>query len=356
VTYQDLFRQTEAAQRKLMQACEPGREVKLPERETRSSEIVVDIGYRSLPHFQGERLSLPTGKAIVVGIDVREWTRRSWPAQMVITSILNTCILKSRKVLRDAGVLARDEPLIAVPTGDGAHLVFIDKKEIGRRSEQWTADGDGDAEGRTKQYPAVPGAGEKGSNGDAGGRREQRRLDKDLLGRVLSFVFILNTLVTEYNHRRLSGGSQEEDPEDAGKLRILPIYPRFCLTWDDVLLCIDLNDRLNAVGRGMVTCARILASDHGNHFLVHTGLLHEAQKSGGLARIAKVSPVGDWDARLHITELPEQQVKSGSFRYADVFGHYSDAPLLRLLRSPSVTPQIFHIGSHDVQQVRGSKG
>ena len=106
----------------------------------------------------------------------------------------------------------------------------------------------------------------------------------------------------------------------------------------------DFNDALNCVGNGIVTCGRILSSDHGSHFLIDNELLRAIQTRGGLPSLCN----GRWEHRLHSALLHEQKVKTSRVRYADVFGFYTDTPLLVALNRINTPSTRHHIGSHDM--------
>ena len=97
----------------------------------------------------------------------------------------------------------------------------------------------------------------------------------------------------------------------------------------------------------MVTCARILSADHGNHFLMDYALLKDLERHGGLGNLCG----GQWGQRLHTALLDEVKVKSGKFRFADIFGFYHDGLLLHALRHLHQKPRTYHIGSHNVASI-----
>ncbi len=313
---EDLIEKARESGRDLMRAIEPGHYVRI------NGDGSFSIGFPTARNMFLKRSVLPRIEGITVGIDVREWTRRTSFGQLAIAGVLNACVATAVELLRKVAVLDPGEPIVTVPTGDGAYLVFDDGKGIKKEGGEAI-----DTEG----FPEA------------------------VIGKTLSFVLTLNTLISEYNMR----GRFEEDQPPVGGSRgqsfsILPIYVRFALTLDELLLCIDLNNGLGVVGPGVVSCTRILQTDQGNHMLLHDRLLHECDKYGGLTRITSTTSAGDWHPKFHVAELPEVQVKAGKFRYADVFGNYTDEPLLRLRGAASVKPAEYHIGSHDVVRLRGS--
>ncbi len=67
---------------------------------------------------------LPRVQAIVVGLDIREYSRRGPDQQFFLTLWLYSAIDKALRLLREAAFLPPEEPPIIVQTGDGAYLVF----------------------------------------------------------------------------------------------------------------------------------------------------------------------------------------------------------------------------------------
>ncbi len=296
----------------------------------------IQIGFRAMPGLERKIVELPVRWGVVAGLDIREWTKRNPSGQLIVAAIMNSCILHALRILQTEGLFTKEDPLLVVPTGDGAYVVFdagADEEESSKKEKE--------------ERKIVEELNEQSI------KERQERLQKlqqatedrlEAIQKALSFVLIVNAFFVEQNARGRSCAWGIQDEETS----VLPIYPRFALTLDRMLLCIDVKEKLNAIGPAMVTCGRILSSDHGNHFLVHDWLMHECDLYGGLARVASCAGLGDWDAHFHCAELPEKQIKSGRFRYADVFGHYSDGPLLRLHGIRSVKPMEYQIGSHDI--------
>lgn len=294
----------------------------------------IEIGFQSLRKSAGRAFTLPLIDGIVVGIDVREWTKRGVAGQVIVAAILNACAVQTVEMFREHGLFDKYDPLLLVPTGDGMYVVFVIDASIGQQLQIWK---------------------DHGKKSETGPNEEERiEVAKvETTAKALSFILTLNTLLAQHNARRTFDDSQLPT-EEKGTMGITPIYPRFSIVSDKILPCVDINDNLNAIGPGMVTCSRILGTDKGNHFLVHDKLLHECDRAGGIAAVAGRVGLGDWKANLHFSEIPEIPVKSGKFRYADVFGHYSDAPLLRMQGMSSVRPKQYHIGSHDVLRLENS--
>jgi hypothetical protein len=245
---------------------------------------------------------------VVVGMDIREYSRRADVDMLFLSLMLHATIEKTLKILRMGGMLEDDEPMIFIWTGDGAHVIF-----------------------------------------DCGNRGEERHfIPRQTIEKAFAFVLTLNALVWQDNWRNAfrekdEGGGPESAQERSKK--VLPMGVRYTMTYGDVLLLVDINRVINCVGNPMVTCRRILGVDHGDHWLIQDRLLDCVCQMGGLARIAE----GAWEQRWHMAELPDKCIKEGIFRYADVFGHYMDGPLLRFLGNWGEQPTMYHIGSHDVQ-------
>lgn len=312
----------------LLKGLAPGHEVHLLEDDR------ILTGFRSQNMSNRRPIQVPIIRGVVVGIDVREWTRRDQLGQFIVAAILNSCILQTIDLIRARGMYEPDEPMLIVPTGDGAYVVFCtrDSLEVLKEAED---------KGRNPAEERL--ASERDKRAEAS--------HVETIAKALSFVLTLNTLLTEYNARKVIVEHREENADGMG---VLPIYPRFAVVLEQLLLALDANERLNMIGPAMVTCGRILSTDHGNHFLVNERLLHTCDPYGGLGAVTSRAGLGDWQAHFHSTELPDALVKQGRFRYADVFGHYSDAPLLRLHGMASVRPREYHIGSHDVLRVQSS--
>lgn len=309
----------------LLRGLKPGHRIRLQDEK-------FEVFYRTSPTLPaGDACVVPLIEAVVVGIDVREWTRRGIHNQLVLAAILNHSILEAIDMLRNADVFrAGCDPFITSPTGDGAYIVFAaggvkEKKDHG-------------ATGSGKKKTETPKESEA-----------ERRARNEAMEKALLLVLTINTLVSEYNARDLFA---EKPPKEKDEMEVLPIYPRFAVTMDRILVSRDVGGNRTAIGPAMVSCARILSTDHGNHFLVHDRFLHECYHRGGIDKVVSGAGVGDWDAHFHLTEIPDTQVKFATYRYADVFGHYSDQPLLRMRSMMrSVKPIRYHIGSHDVLRI-----
>lgn len=265
---------------------------------------------------------LPCVRSIIVGTDIQEYSRRKPQQQLFMTLCLYACVTRAAELLRDAGILSREEPRVTVQTGDGAYAVFtfLDAFDVFRKPDP--------------AFPEREYAAKK--------HQAESRYLPHVAEQAFSFVFALNALVHSENVRQ--GFVDEPRDRRQSESPVFPLSVRYAMSFEDVLLMLDVNESLNCVGSGMITCNRILSADHGNHFLVQDALLRELQRYGGL------DAVGDrqWGQRLHHTLLPETRVKSSHVRYADVFGFHNDRPLLRAQGRPHAERAVLSIGSHDV--------
>jgi hypothetical protein len=282
---------------------------------------------------------LPCVKAITVGIDVREYSRRLPEQQLFITMCLYSAIKRSVDLLRKAGLMEPDEPRVTMQTGDGALVVFTAASAfnpIATKPEIPVPAGNpkvGDI--LTMEMPVE-------ARNYAKKRHDlEARSLPSIADQALSFVFAVNTLLENENKRQgfLSYSASGQAPS-----AVFPVSVRYAMSYDDVLLMLDVNDALNCVGRGMITCSRILATDHGNHFLVDENLLRALSPVAGINDLVG----GIWDQRLHSAMLQDTQVKTNTVRFADVFGFHSDGPVLKALGRHAAPRQMVHIGSHDI--------
>lgn len=278
-------------------------------------------------------------KAIVVGVDLREYSRREAEVQLLLTVALEASMAKTINALRLGGLLPGNEPRIVESTGDGSYLVFTSLNDYPSSDpDAWQTQGP-----------------ETGASQDI---RQQWSRDKEhiedsgfarLVDHAMSFVFGLNALLGSDNARE---AFRSEDAAQTGSgVAAHPVECRFAVSYDDVLLRWSLTQpaKLSCSGTGIVTCSRILSRDHGNHLLVHDALLRKLESRGGLSSICR----GMWGHRLHGALLKDTVVKTGTYRFADLFGFYNDGPLLRALGWGHERPNQCHIGSHDLGSVDG---
>jgi hypothetical protein len=312
---------------------------------------------------------IPTVKAIVVGLDIREYSRRSPEQQLFLTLNLHASIHKAIRLLQRAGICSLfGEPRIIVQTGDGAHVVFtfIDAFNPFEAARRWKVNCGAlkQLEEKRKKLEEEPRDGVKPKDRQHAleKNREESQIEKKKIDQyarekeqqeanyfphaiwqAMSFVFTLNGIMNGDNTRQ---SFYFEDP----KSKIIPAFPlecRFAMSYEDVLLLSDISGNLNCVGKGMVTCARILSTDHGNHFLIQEQLLNALARHGGLLAVGG----GLWENRLHYTMLEEARIKHAGFRYANVFGFYRDGPLLPAIGRLHDPPKTYQIGSHDLRTI-----
>ena len=285
-----------------------------------------DNAYRIL---ESENDPFCSAKAIVVGIDLREYSRRVAAKQLFLTLTLHANIDRAISTLRDVGLLPQYEPRIIIQTGDGAYVVFFSPDEVERivrptdRSKQTRSESQASYSTATVSKSAVT--------------------FQTVATYAFSFLFTVNTLM---EHDNVRNGFVDETPGkgDVDDFPVFPAYPRFAVSYDEVLLLADINSSLNCVGNGMVTCSRILSTDKGNHLLVHDKLIKELLLTGGLEKLGNRA----WEQVLHEATLHDIKVKTGTFRFADVFGHYSDHPILHALGWQNQPATRYQIGSHDL--------
>lgn len=296
---------------------------------------------------------LPRVKAIVVGLDIREYSRRDAEQQLFLTLNLHISITKAVKLLRKSLILPPYEPLIIIRTGDGAFVVFTlleahdpfsepeqkvfkEAKEKMDRTQEWIEEDWKNAGNSLQEWVE--------EREDS----ESRHLPT-VAGRAMSFVFALNSIMSNDNAHQgfVADSAGFPAKSDFPTISAFPAESRFAVSFDEVLLLTDENGGLSCVGHGMVTCARILSTDRGRHLLIDYGLLRALEGSGGLQNLCG----GVWEHRLHSALLDDVKVKSGEFRYTDVFGFYSDKPLLRALRRTHEKPVLYHIGSHNMSSI-----
>lgn len=277
--------------------------------------------------------------AVVVGIDIREWSRRDFAIQSLMTVNLHKNIKTTLDHLRKSGLINFHDPMSIQYTGDGAILIFGGElsENPGARSIDCK---------KEPKYTCL----DSDPNLDLNVCMiKPASFDSDLqsIFGALSFVFSFNALSQWDNigqkYIHASGATREHS--------YAPLYLRYAISTGNVFPVLDAFDQLQFVGAPLVTCSRILSTDHGNHFLVDARLLHEMNKYGGISKIGTGHPSTCWDQELIISEFPEKQVKTGYFRYADIFGHHSDKPLLQSLGKTTITPGRFQIGSHDTRVV-----
>lgn len=283
------------------------------------------LKFRSLyPHNDIQKRSfdeIPIIKGVAVGIDIREYSKRVDMDQFVISTTLYANIRRAILILKNGGLPEIDEKILMIPTGDGAYVIFPDLDAV-------------DTERNSGKENTMP---------------SDSRL-KRLIETALSFIFILNIIITEDNYRKVFQKDSKNEKKN-GEIDIFPLYTRYALNMGKLLFLLDSNGNLNCAGNALISCSRILSVDHGNHFLIETELLHRINELfSGIQNIG-FNMLGTWSQLLHFSEIPEHKVKSGNFRFADVFGYYYDTPLLKILNKHSLEPTRYNIGSHDVWQL-----
>jgi hypothetical protein len=246
----------------------------------------------------GQSWSLPIRKKIayVVGVDIQGYSRRSNCGQLTLTAILSLRHGMSYSLLRQLNWIGSNEPQISIPTGDGALILF----------ESWP----------------------------------------NALAYILAMQWHLETV-----NRNIDRSFNWRTQCDS-QYNLLPIHVRFALAKGNVMIFNDPNCLWNAVGNGMVTCARLLAASSGHHFFIDADCMNEIMQQGGINDVSQSIPSLNWEQSFHTALLPEKKIKSGTFSFYNVFGTYSNKNALLAIPQPSVEPITIEIGSHDVSTIK----
>lgn len=308
-----------------------GRRLTFEERQAGGSDETAWLAYSTIPAVNaavddgGKFLGLlPCVKVITVGLDIREYSRRQPEQQLFLTMCLHAAINRAIDLLRRSGMVSGDEPRVIVQTGDGAMVVFasVSGSHPAFHMDRYSRPEDAKKFAREKYAT------------------ELRNLPR-VAEQAFSFVFAMNCLLENDNRRQ---GFDVRPVAGSPSVMVFPVSVRYAMSYGNVLFLSDVNGALNCVGRGMITCYRILTTDHGNHFLIEENLLRALDPFGGVNGIAG----GVWGQQLHWAMLQETKVKSSIVRYADVFGFHSDGPLLAVQGRHLAPGWQFQIGSHDV--------
>jgi hypothetical protein len=293
----------------------------------------------------GAELHRISGKeAVVLGIDIKEWTRRDWAIQTIISANLYELISRVSRILKEDGILGENDPIHIAHTGDGAMVVFVEhdnSHERGMTRCKWENN-------NMKNCCLTPEWDPQNCYFDPRIHDVDRSISKNIILKALSFLFSLNAIIQQDNFSEKfkverKGGNQ--------RYQYLPLYLRYALSMGRVFPVINTYNDLECIGNPMVTSNRILSTDHGNHFLVDRKLLNEMNKYGGIQSIGSETEQFNWNQSLMISELPEKQIKNDVFRYVDIVGFHEDGPLLRALKKGNLQPKKYQIGSHDVRAI-----
>ena len=279
-------------------------------------------GFRKHGIQRCDPVAVTRRKALVVGLDIREYSKRKLEEQLLLTLQLQFGIWRTKELLWRSAILSRGMPDVAIQTGDGAYLVF--------------------------GLPSTIPDGVRDSSRDG----VARHYLPEFAFQAFSFIFALNVILTDDSAR---SAFRQKDTEMAAHADEMPAYPseyRFAISYGDVFYINDFNKVRNCVGSAVIACARILSTDHGSHFLIQEELLRALEPHGGLAEIGH----GIWEHRLHAAGMPDIGVKSGRFRYTDAVGFYTNAPLLKALGNSGARARNYHIGSHNVGSLSSGKG
>lgn len=294
--------------------------------------------------FQAPIGMLTRIKAVVVGLDLREYSARESEEQLLLTVRLQASIGKAIEILKQGGIIEPDEPRIIEHTGDGALVVFTSvddyRQGLDQEHDEW------------RRWLEAPSA-ENGKKEEAAKawskvkRRTETSCFPQVVDQAMAFVFCLNAIIGSDNTRNafaLGPGAAQNS--------YVPAYPvecRFAVSYDDILLRTEKGGNLKCSGGGLVTCQRILSSDHGTHLLLHAELLRQLEGHGGISSVCR----GQWGHRLHHALLPQSVLKNRAYRFVDVFGFHHDGPLLRALGRDYEEAREYHIGSHNIASIDG---
>lgn len=246
-------------------------------------------------------LSLRPQKVHVVGIDIVGYSKRSPEAQLLLTGLLFTRIEATVSLLRQVGWLTATQPRLSIPLGDGGMFIFDDEASL------------------------------QGS---------------------LAFIYCLNMWVELLNRQYIHSATSTQFEKDQ-PYPVLPIKCRYALNTGNVMYMQDVNGADNAVGDGLVRCARILAASKGAHFLVDAAVMSEIDAQGGIDGVDHLGDPWSWNQNFHTALMADVQVKSASLRFYNVFGKYDASRLLAAQGEQN--PQggaTFSIGSHDVTSIK----
>jgi hypothetical protein len=331
-------------QRRIQNEVQAGKTLHIIEHEPGFSLVCTQFGRDS--STREFHCLLPRIKAIVVGIDIREYSRRQIEQQLFITTNLFIAVKQAIDLLVKAGIISNGEPLITVQTGDGAYVVFsfLNNYSVSGKYKLSTQ--------AIKFLEKLPSR----ISHEIKIIANQEIIHADeVAGWAFSFILTLNCILKEYNVKQQFKYGCES------KNKFYPTFPiecRYAMSYNDVLLMEDLtkekiadskvHDNLHCVGNAMITCARILSTDRGNHFLVDTNLLNLLGMTGGLAKLCG----GEWGQKLNQSVLEDLNIKGEIFRYANVFGSYNDSFLLNALHRIHLKSESYDIGSHDVNSLK----
>ena len=244
-------------------------------------------------------LPLRPKAAYILGLDVVGYSRRSIDGQLFLTSYLYAIVEQSVAHLRLRNWMPGTQPCVMIPTGDGAMLVFDDTIHL--------------------QF-------------------------------MSALLYHINMMIEDINrhylHRGVAAGLDRDQD-----FPILPLHCRYAIAKGDVIHMEGLDGVNNAVGPGLVTCARILAASKGAHLLVQSDVMDDFDREGGIDGVARQGDPWNWEQSLHSALMPETKVKATTVRFYNVFGKYRPVHLMRAAGSTDDDVATYNIGSHDVSTI-----
>ena len=253
----------------------------------------------------------------IVGIDIVSYSARSAEGQLILTALLFYLIQSSIRHLRCIDWIQKTESsVLLIPTGDGALIVFDDLS-----CDNLSCDD--------------PGC--------------------DDLCYAAALIYCVQMWVEDIN-RNLMGRGVSFSVNELQGFPITPIHCRYVLAKGITVPIRGLNNERNAVGPGLVKCARILAASKGAHFLVAADVMDDFNSQGGIDGVSQLGDPWHWSQSLHCALMPEKTVKKETVCFYNVFGKFSPVALMKkmgLSPADSKEAALYNIGSHDVSTIVG---
>lgn len=247
-------------------------------------------------------LSIRPRTCYILGIDIVGYSRRSLDGQLLLTTWLFSIIQSSITNLRNMGWILGNQPSVLIPTGDGA-LIVID--------------------------------------------------DTAHLGTAAALIYHVQMWVEDINRNHMARGVSRSF-NAAQQYPVTPIHCRYVLAKGETVPIAGLNGADNAVGPGLVTCARILAASKGAHFLVHSDVMDDFDAQGGVDGVQRQGDPWNWSQSLHCALMPEKSVKSARLSFHNLFGKFKPVALLMnrgASKEDALGAPWYNLGSHDVSTI-----
>ena len=247
-------------------------------------------------------LSIRPRPCYILGIDIVGYSRRSLEGQLLLTTWLFSIIQSSINSLRGIGWISGTQPIALIPTGDGA-LIVID--------------------------------------------------DTTQLGGAAALIYHVQMWVEDINRSHMARGVSRSF-NASQPYPVTPIHCRYVLAKGQTVPIAGLNGEDNAVGPGLVTCARILAASKGAQFLVHSEVMDDFNVQCGIDGVQREGDPWDWSQSLHCALMPEKSVKSARLSFYNVFGKFKPVALLTrrgATEKEALGASWYNLGSHDVSTI-----